>query len=79
VRAARQFLDEPIGDEALDGLAYRHRAEPERRRKVVDHERSAGRETARDDRLAEADEGLDAEIAGMDRSQGQVETVLAIV
>ena len=58
VRPARQLLDEPVGDEALDGLAHRHRAEPERRREVVDHERSAWRETARDDRFAEADEGL---------------------
>jgi hypothetical protein len=79
VRAARQLLDQAAGDEALDGLAHRHRAQPEARRQIVDHERGAGREHARDDRVADADEGLDAEIAGVDRSQGQVEIVLAIV
>jgi len=55
-----------VGDEPLDGLAHRHRAQPERRREVVDHERSAGRETARNDRFAEADEGLLAQVTAMD-------------
>ena len=66
VGAAGQLLDEPVGDEALDGLAHRHRAEAEGLGEVVDHERGAGCEAARDDRLAQADEGLVAQVAGLD-------------
>ena len=80
VRAAGQLLDEPVGDEALDRLAYRHRAEAEGHREVVDHERGAGCEAARDDRLPQADEGLVAQVAGLDGGEwDRVELFLAIV
>ena len=74
VRAARQLLDEAVGDEALDGLADRHRAEPEGLGQGIDHERIAWGQPARDDRLAQAQEGLVAQVAGMDGSErGHVE------
>ena len=71
VRAARQLLDEAVGDEALDRLAHGHRAEAERLGQGVDHERIARRQPARDDGLAQAEEGLVAQVAGVDGGEGR--------
>ena len=71
VGAAGELLDEAVGDEALDRLAHRHRAEPEGLGERVDHERIAGCEPARDDRFAQAQEGLVAQVAGVDWGEGR--------
>ena len=66
MRAAGELLHEAVGDEALDGLAHGHRAESEGLGEGVDDERIAGCEPARHDRLAQAEEGLVAQVAGVD-------------